>query len=87
MLRAPLFFSEHIRRGRISLLTDAAVPSPPAPPASAKPRAYLRGFSFRHATVIELQRSCGRMAVFPCKTFNLSGCPGQIGSWPGLLIE
>jgi hypothetical protein len=25
------FFVEHIRRGRISLLTDAAVPSPPAP--------------------------------------------------------
>jgi hypothetical protein len=58
MLRAPLFFSEHSRRGRISLLTDAAVPSPHPPPAFAKPRAYLRGFCFwKDDTPIQGKRS------------------------------
>jgi hypothetical protein len=40
------FFAEHMRRGRISLLTDAAVPSPPAPSGVRQAPCVFAGLCF-----------------------------------------
>jgi hypothetical protein len=82
MLRAPLFFAEHIRRGRISLLTDAAVPSPPAPSGVRQaPRVSAGLFCFwKDGTPIQGKRSAPPPEPRPTEMHFLK-C---FGSWPGV---
>jgi len=63
MLCAPLFFSEHSRRGRISLLTDAAVPSPPTPSGVRQASRVSAGLLFlerRHTDPRQAITAAGR---------------------------
>src|ERR1700733_3024273 len=85
------FFVEHIRRGRISLLTDAAVPSPPAPSGVRQAPRVSAGLLLleRRGTPIQGKRSAPRAAQRSTDSHFLKSfrtCPGVAPFCWGLFI-